>query len=358
VELLFISYRDVQDKSYGGAQCTNRNYLSLCELIGSNNVEVVNLANESRWTLYNRILKRINYLFGFKEGLSFTKLKVILNHAKDKDFVFIDSSAYGIIAYYLKKVKFTGEIICFFHNVEINLQKEKARRNPLTIWQIFLYYYNEKNALKYADKIVVLNTCDKDELKRIYGANQLYIIPISLHDTLPNYIEEFTSVPPTLIFVGNNWYPNLHGLKWFITNILDDVNIKLQIVGSGMENLKNEFLHPKIEFLGYVSNISTLMIQADYFVCPIFLGGGMKVKICEALMYGKNIISTRTALEGYEIDFTLVGEICNSKEEFLSAIKGYCSKNREKFNVNSRKSYLEKYSFQATLKEFEELLKI
>ena len=30
----------------------------------------------------------------------------------------------------------------------------------------------------------------------------------------------------------------IHGLKWFINNVLESVNIKLQIIGSGMEALK------------------------------------------------------------------------------------------------------------------------
>ncbi len=39
----------------------------------------------------------------------------------------------------------------------------------------------------------------------------------------------------------------------------------------------------------------------DYIISPIFVGGGMKVKTCEALMYGKNIIGTSESFEGYDI---------------------------------------------------------
>lgn len=37
-------------------------------------------------------------------------------------------------------------------------------------------------------------------------------------------------------------------------------------------------------------------------VMPIFSGSGMKVKTAEALMYGKFLIGTKEAFEGYEID--------------------------------------------------------
>jgi polysaccharide biosynthesis protein PslH len=118
-----------------------------------------------------------------------------------------------------------------------------------------------------------------------------------------------------------------------------------------MDALKSEFIHPKIEFLGFVPDLSSVLLNADYVLCPIFIGGGMKVKTCESLMYGKNIIATKEAFEGYEVDYTKVGVICNNKEEFINAIKHYCTIKREKFNEYSRECFLKKYSFHATLKE-------
>jgi polysaccharide biosynthesis protein PslH len=356
MKLLFISSRNVNDISYGGSQCTNRNYLSFCELIGSDNVEVLDLKLGLKKTLFQKISKRINYLYGFNEGLSHKKIKMILKQSEGKDYIFIDSSSYGILTYYLKKANLKGVIICFFHNVEYNIQLQNFKKNLLGFYLIIINYYNEKSALRHSDKIVALNKRDSDELQRLYGRKNFHIIPISLFDKCKDQGEEFTAILPTLLFIGNNWYANIHGLKWFVRNVLDQVNIKLQIVGSGMDKLKNEFVHPKIEFLGFVSDLSSLLIKADYVVCPVFIGGGMKVKTCEALMYGKNIIGTKEAFEGYEIDYTKVGANCNNKEEFIYAIENYCSVKREKFNKYSRKYFLEKYSFQVTLKKFDELL--
>jgi hypothetical protein len=356
MKMLFISYRDVKDKSFGGSQCTNRNYLSFCELVGFENVEVLDLTFGLKKSFFHKISKRVNYLFGFKSGLSHKTIKLIIKHAIGKDYVFIDTSSYGIIAYYLKKEKFKGEIICFFHNVEYNIALQKTKLNPLNFWQLIINYLNEKNAIRYSDKIVVLNKRDKDELDRLYNGKNIKIIPISLFDTYKVQQKKLTSMPPTLIFIGNNWYANIHGLKWFINNVLESVNIKLQIIGSGMDVLQKEFVHPKIEFLGYVPDLSINLINADYVICPIFIGGGMKVKTCEALMFGKNIIGTKEAFEGYEIDYKKVGAMCNNKEEFIDTINHFCTVKREKFNEYSRNCFVNKYSFQATLTKFKELL--
>lgn len=356
MKLLFISSRDVNKKSHGGFQCTNRNYLSFCEIIGHENVEVIDLKSGQQKTIFKRISKWINYLYGFSDGLSHHKIKTIIANSKDKDRIFIDSSVFGILAYYLKKEKFKGEIIYFFHNVEFNIQAQAVKMNILNFWRLILIYFNEKNAVKYSDKLVVLNNRDGDELQKRYGIKKIHIIPISLTDTFKEKQIEYTSAPPTLLFIGNNWYANIHGLRWFIRNVLDYVDINLQIVGSNMDKLKDSFKHPKIEFLGYVQNLSTVLLNADYIISPIFKGSGMKVKTCEALMYGKNIIGTKEAFEGYEIDYQKAGAMCNNKEEFINTINNYCSVKREKFNEYSRNCFLDNYSFQATLTKFDELL--
>lgn len=356
MKLLFISSRDVTLTKNGGDQVTNRNYLSFCELLGYENVEVLNLIPKRKRSIFRSIFRRINQIFGFYEGLSHKKINEIIKASKEYDYVFIDTSMYGVIAYYLKKEKYEGKILYYFHNVEFNIERQKFKISPFRFSNIFLAYYNEKKACKYSDKIVALNKRDSDELRRIYGTNNINIIPVSFSDTLKYQVNKLTSVPSTFLFLGANWYPNIHGLKWFVNNVLDHVNIKLQIVGSGMDALKSQFIHPKIEFLGFVSDLSSILIQADYVICPIFIGGGMKVKTCESLMYGKNIIATKEAFTGYDLDYQKVGAICNSKDEFIYIINNYCSVKREKFNEYSRKCFLEKYSFQATLKKFDELL--
>lgn len=361
MKLLFISSRDVTKKTHGGFQCTNRNYLSFCELLGPDGVEVMNLSIELNESFPSRFFKWFNYFLGFWAGLSHKTVKKIINKANCVDYVFIDSSQFGIIAYYLKKAKYKGEIISFFHNVEYNIWREKLKKRPFSVWRAALLFYNEKKSVLYSDKIVTLNRRDLDQLKKIYKATNIRetIIPISFIDEykdVTNPQKQLTDDPPTYLFIGNYWYPNIHGIKWFVKNVLDHVNIKLQIAGIGMEKLKNHFSHPKIEFLGYVPDLSLTIENSDFMISPIFKGSGMKVKTCEALMYGKNIVGTTEAFEGYEIDYKKIGAICNTKEEFISKIFCLSSSKKYKFNYYSREIFLTKYSFNSTLVKFKTLI--
>ncbi|UJH91741.1 glycosyltransferase family 4 protein [Antarcticibacterium sp. 1MA-6-2] len=162
--------------------------------------------------------------------------------------------------------------------------------------------------------------------------------------------------PLTCLFVGDAWFANLHGIQWFIDNVLDKVDIRLQIAGKASEVLKQQSTHEKIEYLGFVPNLSTVIIDADIVLAPIFKGGGMKVKICEALMFGKHILGTEEAFNGYEIDLEKVGAVCNTEIEFVNAINKFSNSREEKFNEYNRNCFLNKYSFQATYKEFNKVL--
>lgn len=46
----------------------------------------------------------------------------------------------------------------------------------------------------------------------------------------------------------------------------------------------------------------------------------MKIKTCEGLMFGKNILGTSKAFEGYDLNYCKVGAVCNTKEEFIESI--------------------------------------
>lgn len=354
MRILFLSTKDVNKKNNGGELCTNRNYLSFCELVGIENVTVINLLEVIPSGISNAIKKRINFLLGFYEGMSKTKMLEIIKTANEHDVVFIDSSTQGAIAYHLKRAGYKGKIICFFHNLEANIKQERLKNEPWKLSELLIIKHNEKMACQFSDQIVMVNKRDKEELQKKYNISEAITIPISLSDKYDNSVDGLTNTPPTFVFTGNDWYANNHGITWFIENVLDHVNIKLQI--TGYKEPKKVFEHSKIEFLGFVDDLPSVLKNADYVLSPIFKGSGMKVKTCEALMYGKNIIGTVESFEGYEIESEKVGACCSTKEEFISSIKDLTSIKREKFNESSRNYFLDKYSFDATLESFKKLV--
>jgi len=362
MKMLFVSSRDVTKKSHGGFQGTNKNYESCCALLGRENVQVLDLSSRLSEKLTERMKKWVNYLRGYSAGMSNQIRDEVLELAKRTDFVFLDYIGYGVLARDLKKAGYKGKIICYFHNVEIKIRKEQAKLRKMDSWRVPLMNRNEKLAMQYADIAVALHARDSRDLQEIYGPRKMELLPVSFVDyvTPPTVeqLEEFTCTQPVCLFLGNNWYPNIQGLRWFVDNVLDHVDIKLQIVGTGMDPLRSQYIHPKIEFLGYVKSLNDVMRKADFMLSPIFLGSGMKVKTCEALMFGKNIIGTSELFVGYDLDFDKVGALCNTPEEFVVAFDNFSKHPRKRYNQYSRAVYEQKYSFDATLKIFRSILSI
>ena len=192
---------------------------------------------------------------------------------------------------------------------------------------------NEYHACQESDSCICLNKRDESEIFKKYGRKSNYIIPVSLPDKFcPNY---YSQNKYDLLFIGSYFGPNINGIKWFINNILPSTNLRLCIVGSGMDALDINKSN-QIEVISDAKDLSEYYNSAKVVIMPIFSGSGMKVKTVEALMFGKYIISTPEGVEGYETNSMDVS-VVSSKQQFIDAIKNipqlpmYSKKNRQLF---------------------------
>jgi glycosyltransferase involved in cell wall biosynthesis len=85
------------------------------------------------------------------------------------------------------------------------------------------------------------------------------------------------------------------------------VDFKVIICGKAVRK-KNPGLHDLADsdycYAGYVEDIDTYFSGADVFINPITSGGGIKVKLVEALSYGLPVVSTELAAEGIDKKIT------------------------------------------------------
>ena len=298
----------------------------------------------------------LNYFW----GLSKKRVGEMVKLASGYDIVFIDRSVFGIFAKQLKKNNYEGQIITFFHNVEkIYFADKIPLFKPWRFWVLNCADKNDKYACTYSDKIIALNARDAQEIEKRYNRNPDLLIPAAFKDSYSQdfFPQENTSVPLKCLFVGSYFPANSEGIKWFIREVLPFVDIHLQIVGKRMNLLKKELNIPEsVELIADAPDLKPYFENADVVILPVFKGSGMKVKTCEALMYGKNILGTTEAFEGYEIDYTTVGGCCNTKGDFIEKINDFISFPRPRFNTCSRKMFLEKYSEQSVMIKFNVLV--
>lgn len=361
-QVLFIRYRQSDKIDAGGEQVTNTNYDLLCRLVGKENVSVYHLHEN---TGAKKKLRRLpsalwNFMQGYYYGLSPRKVREIVAAARQHTHVFIDRSLFGIIAKALKDDGYRGKIITFFHNVEtVYFAAKIGRYRPWRTLVTRCADRNDRYACRYSDVIVALNERDSREIRRRYGRTPDYLTPIVFKDRYRRdaYPAETTRPVPVCLFLGTYFPMNVHGIRWFIDEVLPHVDIRLQIIGKGMSALAPEVSrYGNIEVLSDVPDLAPYIEQADFMLLPLFRGSGMKIKTCESLMYGKNILGTTETFEGYELDFARVGGLCNTRDEFIAAIRKYAASPVPRFNAYSRRVFLEKYAEEVRLGIFGKIL--
>ncbi len=321
------------------------------------------------------------------------------DHTSDKrtclapyDIVFIDRSLFGIVAKQLKEAGYQGRIMVYFHNVETIYFDAKLGHIPGKSVFMRCVARNDAYSCRYADYVLAINGRDAQTLQTLYGRKADALISVSMADRLGETSTEdqsekpsvevqsgepraedrvgetseepsaetkpvMTRTRPRCLFLGTYFPPNNYGILWFVRNVLPHVDIEMLVVGKGMARLKAEAPELKdIEVVSDAPDLRPYLEDADLMVLPIFSGSGMKVKTCESLMFGKNILGTREAFEGYEGDYDRIGAMCNSAEDFVAALQNFVSSPRPRFNAYSRQLYLDHYSMQASAKAYGRLL--
>jgi hypothetical protein len=339
-KVLFISKNYKTKEINGGNEVTKRNLEVLKEFY-----EVDELLLDYKISFLKK-LKCI--LIRGAVGFNKNEKEQVARLLKEKNYkmIWLDNSLYGAIAKYIRKINPTIKIITFFHNVEYLYFKDKYKTEGLmNLFMLYFAFYSERTIMKLSNKVIVLNERDNINLNNFYKKNADLIVPLTLRDKFNGRIDLFKEEKEKLIknalFVGSNFFANIYGINWFIENVLPHLNIKVIIVGYGMEILKEKYKNnSKVEVRGFVKDISEEYRYADFVIAPIFHGSGMKTKTTEALMHGKKVYGTSEAFEGFEVDFKKVGGLCNTVEDFVENILNHSNGHKN----YPREIYLKKYS--------------
>ncbi len=177
----------------------------------------------------------------------------------------------------------------------------------------------ERLTWKRATVCVALTNEDKITMERLESNIDVRMIPngsdhqekIDVSTTLLSNSFEHSFIRdncPSILFVGNFAYePNIDAALYFSRQIfpliLKDVpDAKLFLVGNAPPpEICSLTSNKQIEVTGRVASLIPFYKHADVVVCPLRIGGGVKVKVLEALGFGKAIVSTSVGAQGLDL---------------------------------------------------------
>jgi len=121
-----------------------------------------------------------------------------------------------------------------------------------------------------------------------------------------------------------DWIHNVEALEWFITEILPEMrsrySAELVLLGKQMpEHFRNSTI-PGLIGKGFVDDINAELQLAGIYIAPLFVGGGIRIKILEAMSAGLPVIASPVSAEGILAKREDGLIICSSKEEWILEI--------------------------------------
>jgi glycosyltransferase involved in cell wall biosynthesis len=242
---------------------------------------------------------------------------------KNQSFDLVHIEGYYLLQHLPTKLELP--ILLIEHNIEHLLVLQRimvavTEEEKTYFWSEYIKTLKwERLMWKRATVSIALTKEDKISMERLESNIDVRMIPNGsdyhkkIDDAttlLSNSFERsvLTDKCPSVLFVGNFAYePNVDAALYFSRDIfpliLKDVpNVKLLLVGNAPPSEISSLVSSRhIEVSGRVASIIPFYKHADVVVCPLRIGGGVKVKILEALGLGKAIVSTSIGAQGLDL---------------------------------------------------------
>jgi polysaccharide biosynthesis protein PslH len=183
-------------------------------------------------------------------------------------------------------------------NIEWQLFEQQGLREEAAVTR-----RAELAAWRAADALGALTAEDRAVMRRA-SASIPHLIPDGADHLGGDATERIARSGQRLVMVGNFGYaPNVDGALWLAREVMPRVRevvpgAELQLVGTSPPPEIQALAGDGIEVTGRVPDVGPYLRAADVVVCPLRFGGGVKVKMLEALSCGKAIVATSVGCQG------------------------------------------------------------
>jgi glycosyltransferase involved in cell wall biosynthesis/predicted O-methyltransferase YrrM len=180
----------------------------------------------------------------------------------------------------------------------------------------------EARLLEKAQVLLAIQEEEAASLRKLAPSCEVITVPLPV---LPQDCRT-PPVPGRCLFVGSDQLHNIHGLYWFLGEVWPLIleaapHATLHVCGSicsvfsdSSSQLRN------VRFVGRVKDVEPEYAAAEACVVPSLVGSGLKIKLVEALSYGRACVTTRIGLQGLmELENKAV-RLANTPVPFAAAV--------------------------------------
>ena len=215
----------------------------------------------------------------------------------------------------------------------------------------------EIDGWKRFDRIITMSDVDRQHVLSEWPEAPVDVVPNGVDvETLRKKTDEETR---NILFVG--WMrhlPNRDAIAWFVSEIWPliksaNVAVRLQIIGKGLQGELRAALDSdeRVEYLGYVDDVTGFVQRACVSVVPIRVGSGSRLKILESMALGTPVVSTTIGCEGIEAKDGEELIIADDPQGFAQSVLEllYDKDKRTRIAANARRLVEQHYSWSAAV---------
>ena len=201
------------------------------------------------------------------------------------------------------------------------------RRGPARIraWaELVAWNRFERRLFQRVAAVVVFTDRDAAAARELRAA-EVFVVPLGT-DVPPSPLDSAGASPASLAFVGSFVHePNVDAALRLARGIFPPLrerfaDLRLELVGHDPPAEVRALAGPSVRVHADVPDVAPYLDGASVVVVPLRLGGGMRLKVLEALAAGKAIVASPRALAGID---AVPGEhllVAETDEEFIDAI--------------------------------------
>lgn len=195
-------------------------------------------------------------------------------------------------------------IVLTSQNVESSLWQQRARLGLGNRYQANATTTTERRAWRRATRNVALTREDQDVIAA-HCDTPVDLVPDGA-DHLPIAARSSSARHPTIVTVGNYAYePSADGVQWFCRDVLPLVraavpDVRYYIVGNAPPPEVRALESADVVVTGRVHSVLPYLQAAHVVAAPLRIGGGVKVKVLEALRVGRAVATTPVGAQGLD----------------------------------------------------------